>query len=93
MGPNNWNKEERRRWAARGAGSRMDAPTSGKQQQGLALSAQRYMVTSILFEQELVSKKIREKILCPLLKRKTKYTYLSPETIQLTELAGVRAYV
>lgn len=70
----------------------MDAPTSRKQQQGLALSAQRYMVTNILFEQELVSK-IREKILCLLLKRKTKYIYLSPEMIQLTELTGVRAYV
>ena len=70
----------------------MDAPTSRKQQQGLALSAQRYMLTNILFEQELVSK-IREKILCLLLKRKTKYIYLSPVMIQLTELTGVRAYV
>ena len=75
------------------SGCRMDDPTSRKQQQGLALGAQGYVVTSILFEQELVSKKIQEKVLCPPLKRKTKYIYLSPEIIQLTELTGARVYV
>lgn len=75
------------------SGCRMDAPSSRKQQQGLALGAQGYVVTSILFEQELASKKIQEKILCLPLKRKTKYIYLSPEIIQLTELTGAKAYV
>lgn len=75
------------------SGCRIDAPTSGKQQQGLVLGAQRYMMTSILFEQELVSETIQEKILCPLLKRKTKYIYLPPEMIQLTELTRARASV
>lgn len=58
------------------SGCRMDAPISRKQQQGLALGAQGYVVTSILFEQELVSKKIQEKNPVPAIKEKDQ-VYLS----------------
>ena len=54
----------------------MDAPISRKQQQGLALGAQGYVVTGILFEQELVSKKIQEKNPVPAIKEKDQ-VYLS----------------